>query len=294
VYDATPTEHIYLAENGDWDTAANWISGSVPGGGETALFDQISGDCTLDASQVVGTLETTADYAGTVTVPSSYSLTPAALTLADAGDLAGNGTLVLQDWAASLPNWTGSLTLEATGSAGDVTITPSGTLDLIDWTLVASGDDDLILDGSGGAVIEISGDWTTSETGTGQVKWHAGSETVDLDGTGSQTIDVNLSVHGSHYVHAIEISNTSTDVTVSQDVWCEMFSSCEGEKPENIEVLDGAEYRIADGIVVQSILAFQAVRQTSPSYEISGNRHVAIALTCNSDYPISHPIFKEI
>jgi hypothetical protein len=238
-------------------------------------------------------LETTADYAGTVTVPSSYSLTPAALTPADAGDLAGSGTLVLQDWTASLPSWTGSLTLEATGAAGDVTITPSGTLDLIDLTLVASGDDDLILDGSGGATIHISGDWTTSETGTGQVKWNAGSETVDLDGTGSQTIDVNLSVHGSHYVQTIEISNTTTAVSVSQDVWCWELTVASGEKPNNIQVFSGAGYRIVQAVVTEAWLVFQSVSNTSREWELPTNDPGDLQLTCNSLHTSSHPLFKE-
>lgn len=63
--------YYYVGANSDWDTAANWslTSGGsggagISGNGDTAIFDDNSGNCTCDANVIVDQLYLTNSFTG--------------------------------------------------------------------------------------------------------------------------------------------------------------------------------------------------------------------------------------
>jgi len=96
---------------------------------------------------------------------------------------------------------------------------------------------------------------------------------------------LQLSVHGEHIIHAIEVNKSSGDVVVAAGIWCELFEGIDGIAPSGIHVLSGACHQITDGAAAMHYLAFQLV----PDNSIDG---VFQGISCTTTFPSAHPMMK--
>ena len=231
----------------DWSNENNWLPVAVPTASDSVLVQSTASQPTLTASvSVVNlTVEDGADLntnGFTITVSGSV----------DAGSsITGTGTVVMTGSgvtvSGSVPNLTvsGSVTLGgATSVTGNVTI--SDTLNVSGHKLTVAGDlstenlgrlvmrnvadtvdvagnvlfrgqstDGLLTAG----VMLVEGNFTQITTVTASSFAASGTHKVVLDGSSPQTVSFNHAAATWSHFQALEIANTSADVTMSSGPW---------------------------------------------------------------------------
>jgi hypothetical protein len=154
----------WKGQSGDWSTASDWSSGTVPGSGDTAVFTGSGYTATISTAETVGNVQFDAagalldDY-GALTLGGTFSLQAGTFALAF-GSLAG-GTLAMAGG-----------TLEAAGGTLSGTAV-DGTLDLSPAGSTLYVQNGLTMAGAGG-----SGSGTIALTGGNSVLTFLGNQTL--------------------------------------------------------------------------------------------------------------------
>jgi fibronectin-binding autotransporter adhesin len=146
------------AAGGDWNTAANWSGGVVPGATQDAIINvSVSGPITIDSADVGHSLtDTTA----------SLDITAGSLSLTAASSISQNVSISGDGVLASSGNLTVGGTLSESGGTltGGGTVTVDGLLTWTGGTMSGSG----ITSAMGGLSLGASGDTGDSETLAGR------------------------------------------------------------------------------------------------------------------------------
>ena len=221
---------------GNWATAADWSTGTVPGSGDTAIIGTLNpgaqvtyntGTSTVEALQDSGLLTITG---GTLTVTGSTTVTGTTLTL-DGGTLAGTTLSTASGGVIETASGSTS-TLDAATLGGNVTVTSGSTLDVADGLTFQSGS--TITVDAGGTLNYVDGT----------------SNTQIISGSGSIVLAAASGSYAAAQVNA-DGSNAGSSVTLANNV---SITGDGSAATPNVITADAGNTIIVDGTITNATL----------------------------------------
>jgi hypothetical protein len=200
----------WIGTSGDWNTAASWDQGSVPGIGDTAVIDQPDGN--------------------TITIAAGESIAVAHLIIGDASEtLQVDGTLTISSTSASAPPISNAGTI-ILGSSGTLALGGSLTLPSLGTILNggATTQIDGVLDGESGTLTLGTGIPLSAVLLDGQIRnatINTNSSLTIIPGNASLQDDI---VNGS-----VDMNSDATSLTIYQGT---SFADATGALPGTINL----------------------------------------------------------